>query len=80
VHTRDLTGSYVAETTPGSGIRVNKPDSRLLAAIVETDAGPYYFKLIGPNPTIEHWEAGFESMLASLSPETVDGGGTVEHP
>lgn len=52
VHEVDLTGTYVAETRPGSGQRVNKPGSRLLGAIIETSAGPFFLKLVGPDATV----------------------------
>lgn len=82
VVTLDVGGTYVAETTPGSGERVNKPDSRLLAAVVTTDAGPYYIKLVGPAATIEQWRESYDALIASLAPAPVIGnpGGAREHP
>jgi len=62
----DLTGRYVAETTPGSGVRVDKPDTRLLAAVIECSGGPYFVKLVGPADTVEHWKASYQSFLADL--------------
>ena len=32
----DLSGTFIAETRPGSGDRVNDPDTRMIAAILET--------------------------------------------
>lgn len=52
VHLIDLPGTYVAETRPGSGERVNQPGSRLLGAIVETPSGPFFVKLVGPDATV----------------------------
>ena len=66
--TIDLAGTYVAETRPGSGERVNKPDWHLLAAIVETEAGPYYFKVTGPSAAVEAARASFEQMLETIKP------------
>ena len=71
VHTVDLSGTYVAETRPGSGERVNEPDTALLAAIIETDAGPYYIKLVGPSATVERWRVSYVTMLEQLAPAPV---------
>ncbi len=72
VTTIDLPGTYVAETFPGSGERVNQPDYRLLGAIIETDAGPYYAKLVGPAQTVARWQAGYDAFIRSLRPQVAD--------
>ena len=38
-------------------------DFRLLAAVVETPAGPYFFKLTGPDPTVRRWTDSFEAAI-----------------
>ncbi len=72
VTTIDLPGTYVAETFPGSGDRVNQPDYRLLGAIIETDAGPYYAKLVGPAQTVARWQASYDAFIRSLRPHVAD--------
>ena len=72
VTTVDLSGRYVAETFPGSGERVNNPGSRMLAAIVTTEAGPYYVKLLGPEATVARWQSSFDGFIGSLWPAPVD--------
>ncbi len=72
VTTIDLPGTYVAETFPGSGDRVNQPDYRLLGAIIETDAGPYYAKLVGPAQTVARWHASYDAFIRSLRPQVAD--------
>lgn len=72
VTTIDLPGTYVAETFPGSGDRVNQPDYRLLGAIIQTDAGPYYAKLVGPAQTVARWQASFDAFIRSLRPQVAD--------
>ena len=62
----DIPGTYVAEVTPGSSERFNKPGFRQLAAVVETGAGPYFVKLVGPAATVARWEASVRAFLASL--------------
>jgi hypothetical protein len=66
VHEVALEGTYVAETSPGSGVRVREPGWRLLAAIVESDHGPYYAKLVGPGATVEAHAAGFRAFLSEI--------------
>ncbi len=63
VHEVRLAGTYVAETAPGSGVRVNKPDFRMVAAIVESDHGAYYVKLVGPEATVEAHTTAFLDFI-----------------
>jgi hypothetical protein len=42
-----VTGRYVAEAMPGATETVDKQDQSLLAAIISSPSGPYYFKLVG---------------------------------
>ncbi len=62
----DVPGIYAAEVRPGSGMRYHKPDFRLKAAVVETAAGPYFFKLTGPARTVEAWDEPFVALLESV--------------
>lgn len=62
----DIRGTYRAESFPGSGERVNKPAMRMLAAVIESDHGPYYCKLVGPERTVDHWEGSFQSFLSDV--------------
>jgi hypothetical protein len=66
VTTVDVAGTYVAETTPGSGTFENKPGYRLLAAVVETPNGPYFLKLVGPEKTVARWNESFFGFLKSF--------------
>jgi hypothetical protein len=62
----DLTGTYVAEMSPGATEHFNKPGFRLRAAVVETPGGPYYVKVIGPSATVAKWDASIAQFLKSL--------------
>ena len=62
----DLTGTYVAEMSPGATEHFNKPGFRLRAAVVETPGGPYYVKVIGPAATVAKWDAQFTAFMKSL--------------
>ena len=61
----DVSGRYVAEMTPGSPQRHNKPGFRMKAAVIETAKGPYFVKLTGPAKTVERWDASFAGFLKS---------------
>lgn len=62
----DAVGTYVAETSPGSGTFNNKSGYRLRAAVVETPNGSYFVKLVGPEKTIAQWNESFMSYLRSF--------------
>jgi hypothetical protein len=66
VSTVDVSGTYVAEVRPGATERLNKPDFRLRAAVVETPKGAYYVKMTGPSKTVAAADADFRALLASL--------------
>ncbi len=66
VTTLDVPGIYAAEVRPGSGMRYHKPEFRLKAAVVETPAGPYFFRLTGPAETVGAWDESFVSLLESV--------------
>jgi len=64
--TMELSGTYVAPITPmDPSKRHNKPNFRLLGAVLETSNGPYFFKLTGPEKTIEKWAGAFDEFLKS---------------
>jgi hypothetical protein len=69
VHVVEVSGTYVAETSPGSGVRVNKDDHRMLAAIFESPSGPHFVKLVGPAATVERWRESFDAFLAAVDGE-----------
>jgi hypothetical protein len=61
-----VAGRYVTQGMPGGGGPVDKPDQALLAAIVPSPSGPFYFKLVGGKPTVDGEAAAFRAMLASF--------------
>ena len=61
-----LAGRYVNQGMPGGGGPVDKPDQALLAAIVASPSGPYYFKLVGAKSTVDANATAFRNMLGSL--------------
>lgn len=64
--TMDLSGTYVAPITPmDPTTRYNKPNFRMLAAVLETAEGPFFFKLVGPEKTVEKWSGAFSAFVKS---------------
>jgi hypothetical protein len=66
----ELSGTYVAETAPGSGVHLNKPGWHMFAAIVETKDGPWYFKLVGPEATVAKWAPSYQAFLNAIQPRS----------
>ncbi len=65
----DVTGTY--KDTPGGpfagGKTIERPDYRMLAAIIETgDAGNYFLKLYGPGKTVGNSADGFRKMVEGM--------------
>jgi hypothetical protein len=61
-----VTGRFVTQGMPGGGGPVDKADQVLLAAIVESPKGPYYFKLVGDKAPVDGNAAAFRGLLDSL--------------
>lgn len=60
-----VSGRYVAPAMPG-GAPQDKADQSLVAAIVPSPKGPYYFRLVGSKATVAAQEGAFRQALASL--------------
>jgi hypothetical protein len=67
--TVDVSGTYVAEVTPGSAEHFNKAGWRQIAVLVETPGGPYFVKAVGPSDAIAKWEATIKDFLNSIKYE-----------
>ena len=63
----DVPGIYSAEVQPGSNVHYYQRGFRLKATVVETPAGPYFFKLTGPNRTVTESESDFTALLATIN-------------
>ena len=53
--------------TPGQAQEA-VPGQRLLAAIVASEGGPYYFKFLGPDATVQEHRAAFDALIVSIVP------------
>ena len=65
----EVTGTYIAELSPGSPEHFNKPGFRLRAAVIDTPDGPYFVKLTGPAATVTKWDDSFLGFLKSARVE-----------
>lgn len=54
----DLKGTYTGDQQNGP-----QDNTRMLAAVVENQDGPWYFKLVGPAETVGPWRDEFIKML-----------------
>lgn len=61
-----VSGRYVTTTMPGGGDPIDRADQAMIAAIVGSPKGPYYFKLVGPKATVDAQAPKVRAMLASL--------------
>ena len=62
----DVKGTFVAEVTPGSSERFNKPGFRQIAVYVDTPGGPYFVKCVGPAATVAKWHDSLQAFLRSV--------------
>jgi hypothetical protein len=63
----DLSGTYKPMPAAGqAGPATPKPGYRLLAAMIEGEGGPWFFRLVGPEATVTASKAGFDAMLDSV--------------
>lgn len=66
VSTVDVSGTYVAEMSPGASDHYDKPGFRLRAAVVETPHGSNYIKMTGPAKTMAAAGLAYDKFMASL--------------
>ncbi|HEV3166706.1 MAG TPA: hypothetical protein VGZ22_21955 [Isosphaeraceae bacterium] len=62
----EVAGRYVAAVRPGSPQTLNKPDFRLMGAIVETPDSGYFLKMVGPEKTMKAAKPAFDNLIASI--------------
>ena len=70
----EVTVVHIAGTFAGGGMGGAAPDKKdgwaMLAAIVESNGPPYFFKLLGPADQVDHARAAFDGLVASVAPST----------
>ena len=63
VHLVDVRGNFSAGMMAGGGTQAGQ---RLLGAIVQAPAGPVFFKLVGPEATVESASDAFDAFVLSF--------------
>lgn len=66
VTTLDIKGTYHAQSMMTPSPPQSKPGFRMIAAVVETPEGSYFFKLTGPEKTIAQWAGSFQQFINSI--------------
>ncbi len=67
----EVSGTYTPMTMmPGAAPAEPHTGWGLLAAIVETPGSPYFFKLVGPTPSLRAARAHFDGLIASITPSS----------
>ena len=61
----EVEGRYVASMMPGSAEKNDEAGWMLAGAILETESGPYYFKLTGPKETVMAARKDFRGAIES---------------
>jgi hypothetical protein len=64
----DITGTYQALMMPGAPSGGPNNGYRMIAAVVETPQGPWFFKLVGPEKTVAKWSGSFDQFLNGMTP------------
>ncbi len=62
----DVTGVYQPLRMPGAEQQRPNNGYRMVAAVVETSEGPWFFKLVGPEKTVARWSESFDQFLSSI--------------
>jgi hypothetical protein len=63
----ETAGHYYPSQFPGRPKEPDRPNYRLLGAIVETPATGYFLKMTGPDRTMQAARDAFDEMIASMS-------------
>ena len=66
VTTVDAAGTYVATMRPGTTGPENKPNTRMLAAVIEGQGNPFFFKVVGPQATVDLWAGAWTTLVDSI--------------
>lgn len=64
--TVEVTGNYTGAMGPMGGDQSAKENFRMLGAIVEAPKGAVFFKMYGPDKTVESAHAAFNAMVKSV--------------
>jgi hypothetical protein len=65
----ETAGHYFPMTFPGQPKQVDRPNYRLLGAIVQAGETAYFLKMVGPDKTMQAARPDFDQLIASVSAE-----------
>jgi len=63
----ETSGHYFPSQFPGQARQPDRPNYRLLGAIVQTSQTGYFLKMVGPDKTMQAARAEFDQMIATMS-------------
>ncbi|MGK0289663.1 MAG: hypothetical protein ACI86H_001109 [bacterium] len=63
-----VNGTFLRKASPMmmGGVITDMPKYALIGAIVNTPQGPWFFKAVGPEKTIQHWFPSFEAFATKF--------------
>jgi hypothetical protein len=65
----ETAGHYYPANFPGQPKQSDKPNYRLLGAIVQTEKTAYFLKMVGPDKTMLAARPDFDKLIASIKAE-----------
>jgi len=65
----ETSGHYYPAQFPGRPAEPDRPDARLLGAIVMADDASYYVRMVGPNKTMTKLRPVFDELLGTIKAE-----------
>lgn len=65
----EMTGTYNGGMMMGGHGATEMTGYKMISTIVQSDAGPYFVKAVGPEATINKWEESYDQFLASFKHE-----------
>ncbi|MDP6506453.1 MAG: hypothetical protein QF886_22705, partial [Planctomycetota bacterium] len=64
--TLKLNGTFLKRPFPMSRDVVPMANYRMLASVMQSEVGPFFFKVVGPRNTIDHWDKSVDAFLNSV--------------
>ena len=68
VTTFEVRGTYLYRSRPVDPLITaeKRKNHRMLSSIIESENGPYFIRLVGPNRTVKQYKKGFEAWLKAF--------------
>jgi hypothetical protein len=64
----EVAGAYIGGMGSGPDSQAPQPGQRMIATIVNTKSGPYYFKFLGDDEVVKANRAALDQLLQSMKP------------